>query len=216
MEPVHKGTSLRYIAMFVVIIVAGLFYANVSGQKQFHLSPSDVLSEVASYIRPFKPKPEDEILFDRIKRLERVTIGTTYDFEYVLQDWQELVLKIEIRKDGKIDKDKSNIMNTMVRNRFSKKGLGVFRVHHKQENPNKYVWGFDLDTGSYYGVTFSEYAYKVSLSEYVVNKDSDELETKIIFHSKSDSGQSSIKITAQIISRDKDYHGSSKIVPLYE
>lgn len=212
METLHKRTSLRFITVLVVVIVAGLFYANVSGQKQIHLSSSDVLSEGASYICPFKPKPEDEILFDRIKRLEMGTIGTTYDFEYVLQDGQELVLKIEIRRDGKIDKDKSKIMNTMKRNRFSKKGLGIFRVHHKQENPHKFAWGFDLDTGGYYGVHFSEFSYHVLQSEYIASKDSDE---KMIFHSKSDSGQSSINISAQIISR-KDYHGSPTILPLYE
>lgn len=134
---------MRTISIIFVILFSGAY---------LHSADS-------SYIRPFKPAASDELIFNRMELIELNNGIRLTDFEYLIGDGSILTVSVEVVKDGLVVKDKSMSFTIgSKRSRFSKKGLGIFRVQGRTDQ-GKYLhhYHFDMDQGASYGVAFDAF-----------------------------------------------------------
>jgi hypothetical protein len=148
-----------------------------------------------SYIRPYKPKVNDEFLLNRIQQIEHRIGLVTYDFEYALQEGNVLTVSVEVTKNYVVLKDKSMVFTIgSKRSRFSKPGCGLFRVQSKDRN-GQYEWFFDMDQGASYGVTLEDHV--LVKSDFEVANDHT-LDKTVIFYGESHDKKTYVKILAEI------------------
>ena len=152
---------------------------------------------VRSSIRPYKPSREDEVLQTRIERLEQRCHCHVIDFVYSLAPGDDLVIKIDVRREGKPDRLKSMVMRvSSCRRRFTEAGKGLFSVTDEQLPDGRFFWSFDFDTGAGYGLFCTEYAHQEDgPNSYEAQ---DQATEKLILRRTSDSGGIDIRVLARI------------------
>ncbi|MBN1359172.1 MAG: hypothetical protein JW993_01200 [Sedimentisphaerales bacterium] len=167
-----------------------------------------------SYIRPYEPSVEHEYLLNRLERLEQRSRCRVYDFVYFLAPGDDLVVRIDVRRDGKPDELQSKIMRvSWCRQRFSQRGMGVFSVTVEQGLDERFAWYIDFDSGAGYGLFCGPFA-RAARGPSAYGPE-DRPQEKEIFRNTSDDGSIDIRVSAQIC-RTQTRLMSPTIHPLYE
>jgi hypothetical protein len=166
-----------------------------------------------SYMRPYKPSMEHELIVNRIERLEHRCNLRVIDFVYFLAPGDDLIIEIDVKREGKPDKLKSKVLRlSSGRQRFREDGIGVFSVTVEQRPEKGFFWYFDLDAGGGYGLFCGEFAYKGEGP--VEYEPEDQPGKKLILRRTSDDGKIDIRVSAQICRAEKRIMNPT-IRPLY-